>query len=166
METSDLNWGSVPDYLVLFGIVGGIIVGTRTWLRDRREQREQDARSRREQLTGAAMVVAYCIPPARTSNLQRALYCYVKTLSGKAVFDVDLTLRYVGQSILVPSDLREFRLETSVLINDDEARILIEAERWPEITYHISDFSWELEFTDLLGKRWRRLPRGMPSPIE
>lgn len=45
MDLSTLDWGSVPDYLAVFGIIGGIILGLRTWAKDRREQRESGPRS-------------------------------------------------------------------------------------------------------------------------
>lgn len=51
MDLAALDWGSVPDYLAVFGIIGGIIVGIRTWSKDRREQRELEAREREEKAT-------------------------------------------------------------------------------------------------------------------
>lgn len=166
MELSALDWGSVPDYLVVFGIIGGIIVGIRTWSKDRREQRELEAREREEKVTGVALVVAYCIPPSRSGTLQRALFCSVESLAGMPVFDVALTVTYVGQSKLVPSSLREFRFESSVIAGGKSMREQVNADRWPEIEYHMRDFTWELEFTDLHGTRWRRLPKGMPLPVQ
>lgn len=166
MDTSALDWGSVPDYLAVFGIIGGIIVGIRTWAKDRRDQREQDARDREEQATGVALVVAYCIPPSRIGDLQRALLCSVESLAGVPVFDVNLKVSYVGESDLVTPDLRELRFESSVITGEKSMRAQVNIEAWPEIEYHMRDFTWELEFTDLHGKRWRRLPKGMPSPLE
>ncbi|MFJ6313565.1 phage holin family protein [Pseudarthrobacter oxydans] len=166
MDLSTLDWGSVPDYLAVFGIMGGIILGLRTWAKDRREQREQDAREREEQATGVALVVAYCIPPSRLGSLQRALTCSVESLAGVPVFDVNLKVRYVGGSNLVPPSLRELCFESSVITGEKSMRDLISIEEWPEIEYHMRDFTWELEFTDLHGKRWRRLPKGMPLLLQ
>lgn len=82
------------------------------------------------------------------------------------VFDVALKVTYVGQSRLVPSSLRELRFESSVITGDKSMREQINADQWPETDYHMRDFTGELEFTDLHGNRWRRLPKGMPLPAQ
>jgi hypothetical protein len=162
VDLSGVDWGSVPAYLAVFGIA----VGIGTWAKERRQEREEDKREREAQKTGVAMVIAYCTPPSRIGKLERGLNCIVKSLAGTPVFDVELSVRYVGQSDRVPGDLRHHTFEATVVAGNEKLDESVAAEKWPEIDYHVRDFEWELRFTDVQGKRWRRKRTGMPTAVE
>ena len=159
---SDLDWGSVPDYLPALTIVGGILIFLRELRRDRAARLEAAVREQQALELAAAAVGGTLIPPQRDERLVRGLDLTVRNYGTVPVFDVQADVRYVGVAEL-PAGLRHFSGRRTVLSAGDAFSVRSQFDAWPEgQQYSDSDFEWEATFRDVRGNKWRRGAWGAP----
>jgi len=158
---SDVDWGSVPDYLPAATIVGGILIFLREVRRDRAARLEAAVREQQALELGAAAVGGTLIPPQRDERLERGLDLTVRNYGTVPVFDVQADVRYVGVAEL-PEDLRHFCGRRTVLSAGDGFSVRSQFDAWPQGQFSESDFEWEATFRDVRGNNWRRGAWGAP----
>jgi hypothetical protein len=165
-----LDFGSVPDYLPAFTILGGVIIGVREVRRQRVESRELARRqiesAEQEALAQelAAAQVAGTLQLPEIGNGSRSLQIEFTNHGPYPVFDLEAELVYSGAEEW-PERLRRLRISCTLLPAGGRVWDGANAEDLPQAQYDQSDFDWSVTFRDWRGVRWRRGRAGVPEKI-